>query len=358
MSEGVRIKAVGDIMLGDHPVCYGHGVRSSLELFGPDYLFEQIKDTLNDCDILFGNLESVLSDKNMIARHLPSCELRGSPDCCTMLRSAGFDVLAFANNHATQHGLEAFYDTAENINSHDMFCLGLNDGGRSNVYHYKKNNVDVAIIGFSQRKDKYIGGPLPYAFGNEREMLQQIAELRRDGKTVVISLHWGDEYMHFPSIAQVSLGHKIIDAGASLLLGHHPHVLQGIERFKGGYIAYSLGNFVFDKWQKPQRETMVLDCVLSRKGVEHIETIPVLIGKRYQPLPAQGNERKVLEAKIAQFSKDITESRIDDYSTWVRRAYLKFRLQSYLYFFANIYKYKKWVIWQSFRRFISRRIAN
>lgn len=358
MDELVRLKAVGDIMLGDHPVCYGHGVSSSIELYGFDYLFENIKTTLNDCDILFGNLESVLSNQDKIENNLTSCELRGKPVYCEILKTAGFDVLAFANNHATQHGVNAFYDTVENININNMFCLGMDVDGWSNVFSYKNSNVDLAMIGFSLRKDKYLNGDLPYAFGDETKILQQVSSLRGLGKTVVVSLHWGEEYLHYPSASQIAFGHKVIDSGASLLLGHHPHVLQGIERYNEGYIVYSLGNFVFDKWQKPQKETMLLDCSLSRNGVERISAIPVLIGDKYQPCLAKGADRRNLEMKIEQYSENVADNSTENYSEQVRNAYLKFRLQSYLYFLKNIHKYKKWVIWQSFTRFMDRRLNN
>ena len=356
-----HIKAVGDIMLGDHPVCIGHGVRSLADHYGMDYVFERITSSLQGGDVVFGNLESILSNTGYKEKSLVSCELRGRPQFSEVLAKKGFNVLSIANNHIMQHGIGAFEDTINQLKIHNIKYVGKLLDGSSNVVEFTKSKLNIAFIGYSMRREKYYGKSLPYANVVSENYIEQIRNLKDKGKTVVVSLHWGEEYVNYPSRQQIEIAHKIIDHGASLILGHHPHVLQGIEKYRNGVIVYSLGNFIFDKWQRNPRETMLLDCFINQDGFVEYEITPIFINKKYQPCVASEANSKIILNKLKRYTEYIYKIEKDnrlckDYDKKAKYAYLRFRIESYMYFVRNIYRYKAWMIVQSLVRFIQRRV--
>jgi poly-gamma-glutamate synthesis protein (capsule biosynthesis protein) len=352
-------------MLGDHPVCFGHGVRSRIEKYGFEHLFKNVAENLKDSDILFGNLEAVLSDYGYDPRKIEKAELRGKGAYALGLAELGFTVMSFANNHAMQHGPETFQDTVENLERNKIFCLGLENNGETNVFSFRKSEIEIAMLAYSLRSEKYSGKATAYAIGNEKNILKDVADQKKHNRIVIVSLHWGEEYLNYPSPEQLILGHKIVDAGATLILGHHPHVLQGIEKYQGGYIVYSLGNFIFDKWDMNARQTMILDCMISNKGIESLDFIPVIINREFQPQIATESMANAIKRRMADYSELIEiekfhheEDRMSAYLDAARKSYFKFRLSSYLYFLKNIYKYQPHIIIQSLTRSISRRLGD
>jgi len=360
----VKLIAVGDIMLGDHPVCIGHGVRSKVEKYGFDYPFTQIGSLIKTSDIAIGNLECALSDIGYDIYKLEKSELRGSPFSAVSLKNAGFDVLSIANNHTLQHGSDVFWDTVENLNRNKLFALGLNySGNESNVFSFYKENVKIAIISYSFRLEKHYRGKIPYAIGNEEIVCRQIRKLAYDFDIIILSLHWGSEYLNYPSYEQIMMGHKFIEAGVHLVIGHHPHVLQGVEKYKHGYIAYSLGNFVFDKWQNNARETIILEALITKHGVKEIKIHPVYINNEYQPCFPDNKKSNEINNKIQEYSNKIQliicgnkNFMTHNYHRKEKLAYLKFRIESYLYFLLHINKYSSSMLRQSLERFLQRRM--
>jgi poly-gamma-glutamate synthesis protein (capsule biosynthesis protein) len=360
----MKLIAVGDLMLGDHPVCFGHGVRSTIESKGFDFIFEDTTDCLKGADIIFGNLETVLSDYNYRPNNLISGELRGSPICAQGLAKVGFSILNLANNHILQHGENSFHETITNLRHQGITPLGLKSSKSKDsevVFVEDELGVTVALIGFSMRPEKHHEYEMLYSIASEGEVIRQVEGLiaKFDG-TVVVSLHWGEEYLNVPSFEQVSFARKLIEKGVSLIIGHHPHVLQGVERYRSGVIVYSLGNFVFDKWQRNPRETAIFSCDISNHGVSDFSMTPVYINRMFQPQIAKGKNARRINEKIKCYSDaiaNITSEDKDLYHKQSERAYLKFRIQSYIYFFTNIYRYRQRVIWSSLFRFIKRRFT-
>ena len=150
-----------------------------------------------------------------------------------------------------------------------------------------------------------------------------------------------------------------------MIIGHHPHVLQGLEQYNGGYIVYSLGNFVADFWQTYARESAILKCELSDNGVQSIEMIPIHINEFYQPIIAQEKLKKVILKNLDEYSiaisnatpsDDITAD--DEYNKTANKIYKQYRIESYIYFLKNLYRYKLSIIFQSIYRFLGRRFHN
>ena len=186
-----------------------------------------------------------------------------------------------------------------------------------------------------------------------------------------MSVHWGEEFLDYPSASQVVFAHKLVDAGASLILGHHPHVLQGIERYNGSVIAYSLGNFVFDMWQSPTRMSMVLKVHFVNSKME-FEAIPAYINSSFQPALLEGVERQKCVAKLAALDNKIRRNYLDrsvdgwsaDEVQWSETEYTKraklmtqrHRLENYTFFLTHLHQYKGSIVRQSLSRFFSRRV--
>ena len=254
MQNKIVITAVGDIMLGDLPMCNGFGVGSTIKKYGSKFIFEKIKDELSG-DIIMGNLEAVLSDKNKNTFSINSMSLRGSPKSVEGLKYAGFNILSLANNHSLEHGYEALYDTIGLLNKNNILSLGVGIkkeiARKPVVFNIKTKKI--VFLSYCLRPDK----TAYKSTDNKKEVLKDVIDTKRYADCIILSLHWGDEFVQSPAPWQIEFAHKLIDNGVSIILGHHPHVLQGIEEYNGGIIAYSLGNFVFDMWQQKERESLI-----------------------------------------------------------------------------------------------------
>ncbi|MPZ18414.1 MAG: hypothetical protein GEV06_10945 [Luteitalea sp.] len=287
------LNAVGDVCLGDSLISLGFGTRSAIEACGPHFIFDAIRDVLKNGDLLFGNLECVLSDRGLERRDPQSVYLRGAPEAVEACVDAGFHVMNIANNHTLQYGAEAFRDTTRLLRNNGIAPLGIASGGE---YHsepviLERNGISIGFLGYSHEWEQYFDGDPLYAATRREGILADLTRLRRSVHYVVVSMHWGLEYMTYPSRDMTHLGRILIDHGCDVVLGHHPHVVQGCERYKHGLIAYSLGNFVFDKtWWQTCLRTVVVQITFARDrrvGVSHA-LIPVRVRRNYQPAPVDG----------------------------------------------------------------------
>lgn len=354
------LMAVGDIMLGDTALNLGRGVNSKIEKRGDAYPFLKIAHVLQKGDVIFGNLEAVLSDWGKDKRRLSSLELRGVPEAVNGLKHAGFSILSLANNHVLQHGEEAMRETMDILAEYNINYVGIGKeaGEARKPVMIDRRGISIAFLSYSLVPDNtaYI------SIRNPEEISANVREVRARSDIVIVSLHWGSEYMERPSPSQVRLAHQIIDSGASLILGHHPHVLQGIEKYHGGIIAYSLGNFVFDMWQNKMRRSMVLQVSLNKRGIADFRVIPVFISKDYQPEILKGQEGELLVREIAGLSHTIPDGEADGFEEseskyayeistqrrWYRRG-LRW------YFLKNLYRYKPGFVFQLLHRYIMKK---
>ncbi|WP_155402919.1 CapA family protein [Methanosarcina mazei] len=340
IKDSISLVAVGDIMLGDH--IYGHGVGSSLKTKKPGALFSNVSDTLKKGDIIFGNLECVLSDININNKSLASVSLRGAEKSINELKSAGFNILSIANNHILQHGELSLMRTKELLQQHGIQGIGVSETKEESrkVYVMEIKGVKIGFLAYC-----LIGDKTAYcSVDSPSEIIGDVKDANAKVDILVVSMHWGNEFIRKPSSQQFELGHAIIDAGAKLILGHHPHVLQGVEKYNGGIIVYSLGNFVFDMWERKMRESMILSVNLSKKGVEKFEIKPVIIEKDFRPCPLEGAEKDKL---LSQITGEFLELKDEiSYLEEVRacRKYYRFGLVKHLAF--NFYRYNPLYLYQ------------
>lgn len=342
--DRVTIMAVGDIMMGEHPIRIGHGVGSMVKKMGGEFLFKEVAPVLQEGDISFGNLEAVLSAKNLRKVSLSSLQLRASSNSINGLKIAGFNVLSLANNHSMQHGPDAFNETVDILDKNNIRPVGLSDTSNSCIPQIiEKNGISIGFLGYSFIDDKLPYKPLYAKVSSLASIIEEVKALSEKVDIIVLSLHWGDEYIQRPSPEQVRLVHKLVDNGVNIILGHHSHCLQGIERYKSGLIAYSLGNFVFDYWQNKMRESIILQIVLSKEGVVDYSLQPVYINDNFQPEILRNERGLKLLSKLSSLSNDAMFStsaeELEKYKAEALSEKREWRNDTKRYFIKNFYKY-------------------
>lgn len=321
VGELVSLSAVGDVMLD-------RGVGRWIERSGPDYPFDATRGLLANADIAVCNLESPLgTGGRQIADK--AIWFRARPESGLGLVRAGIDLVCLANNHTLDYGREGLMECLDHLNRLGLTYFGagrdLSEARAPAVVTCR--GVKVAFLGYSEFADMYWSvrdrftfeatgdrpgvAPLrqPYqalhpaavAAANPH-LADDIAAARAVADVVVVSVHWGVEYTNEPSSFQRLAAQFILDAGADLILGHHPHAVQGLLPAGGGLAAFSLGNFVFDQPWPQTQESMVLQVQLSSRGVFRWDLAPVQISA-CQPRAVSGwPEGDALRAKIIGLS--------------------------------------------------------
>lgn len=273
-----KVIAVGDVMLGEHPLSIDRGVLTSWLRYGKEP-FEFIRKHLLEGDLVLGNLESVISgvsEKSRYARR----SLRAPPVGAMLLKKAGFSVLSVANNHAMDHGPSAFERTCKALRENGIEPCGLNSDPVVTTFLSKEcqSRIQAAIFGASFRPNQSPFEPLYRIISNIdnwKAFVSDVQDAANEYDIVILQCHWGDEFVNIPSPLQLKAASKLVDAGADIIIGHHPHVYQGMEVIKGKPVFYSLGNFVSDMTQPYLRRSaiaevdVVVDCSLrpTRKAV-------------------------------------------------------------------------------------------
>ena len=282
----VRVVAMGDLQLGDSPTCVGFGFASR---YGPDSLARVLADVIPSfagADVVFGNLETPLSTRGQRADSLSARQLRGDPGYASALRRAGFTVLNVANNHAVQHGVDVFRDTVDAVQRAGIAVCGVRGTApwASAPATIVAAGRRVGVLGYCLRSRQYSSEIPPYAEGTPEEMRADVARLRADTDAVIVSLHWGEEFVPTPSIDETRLARSLVDAGASLILGHHPHVVRPVEAYRDAVIAYSLGNLVGDMvWYAPFRTGAILRVNLERSAARDAIVRGTSLRSDYRP---------------------------------------------------------------------------
>jgi len=240
--SNVRLVFVGDIMLDRDP--------GKAMLAGKDP-FAGVAKLLKEADLTVGNLECVVADSG--TKLEKSYTFRADPKAIPHL-ARYFDALSLANNHTGDFGHAALIETMYRLRGADVvfFGAGLNDAEAHTPWVVEKNGVKIAMLGYNEfRPRSFEAGPRSpgLAWSDDDKVVADIRAVRPKADVVLTFMHWGEEYILEPNARQKSLSRKMIDAGADIVIGNHPHVIQGHEFYKGRLITYCLGNFVFDEWK-------------------------------------------------------------------------------------------------------------
>lgn len=292
----LEIACVGDVMCGDSFYALGQGVASALDRHGKDFLLDEIVDVLRGHDLVLCNVECVLSDIGRKENSLRSLHMRGHPQAAEYLAQWGITVAHVANNHILEQGVDAAVDTVRQLQSAGIKAVGAGENGcfQSGIGTVALTLGDqlVTVIGACFHTGKY-------AFSSKlNEVLESIRAEASKENLVIVSVHWGDELIDRPSIWQRRVTREFISAGASLIIGHHPHVIQGVDSSDGALTAYSLGNFIFDGYLEATGWSVILSITVSEKKVVKWEAIPVLKSEDHRPALARGEKKGELQKEI------------------------------------------------------------
>jgi len=280
--EKITVFFVGDILLD-------RGVKRKIEMYGDgDFKFPFLKivQFLNKADLLIGNLEGPISDKGKKVGSIYS--FRMNPKAIDGLKFAGFDVVSLANNHILDYGKVAMEDTFLRLKEAGIDYVGGGFNGREACSPKIKviKGTKIAFLAFTN-----LGSPFWQATGensgicwlNEENLEKSIKESRERADIVFVLFHFGDEYQEKSNPIQKYFSHLAIDFGADLIVGHHPHVVQEIEEYKGKYIAYSLGNFIFDQdFSNKTMEGMLLKVLIKEKKIKQVSPLKIKINQYFQ----------------------------------------------------------------------------
>ncbi len=295
-AEEITIAAVGDIMLGNRTGPY-------LEKEGPDYPFRSVRSVLDRADLVAGNLESPLSARG-IAVENKKFTLRAAPSAVKALASGGIRVVSLANNHMMDFGPLALQDTLDILTENQVLFTGagmdLDDAREPAIVKVKGKTLAFLSYSLTFPLEFFASAGRPGTSpGYDEFVRSDIEKVRPHADLVIVSFHWGAELMTSAKDYQVELGRKAIDWGADLVLGHHPHVLQDLELYKGRLIVYSLGNFVFGSESNRTNTSIILLLTFRGNTLTTAEAVPIDVNNyrvRYQPKVLRGAQaREVLE---------------------------------------------------------------
>lgn len=274
----VTLVAVGDVQLGRY-------VADDIKRNGADWLFAPTADISRGADIAFCNLECALSADALL---LPKrFGFRADPGCADALARAGYDVACLANNHSMDCHFAGLTDTMRALAGARVAYVGAGDDRRAArrplILHCR--GLRIAFLArsmFIPEGVVLLDDHPAIAILDPDAIARDVRAAARAADVVVVSLHWGIEYSPYPTDWQRRIAHRIVDAGADVVIGHHPHSVQEVERYRGAVIAYSLGNFVFDTSRERARHGLMLRCRVGRGGVIAVDTVPVTI-KDHRP---------------------------------------------------------------------------
>ncbi len=276
----ITLMFVGDIMLSRQ---VGNKMEKENNWQWP---FLKIADTLKEADILFGNLEGPISDTGKNLGSIYS--FRADQKAIEGLNFAGFDVLSLANNHMFDWGRDALEDTFKRLKEAGISYAGggINETEAHAPVIKEVKGFKTAFLAYCSEGSDYWEATADrsgIAWLKEEKLKKDIENARTLADLVVVSMHFGEEYQAKPDSSQKSFARLAIDSGADLVVGHHPHVLQPIEEYKNGFIAYSLGNFVFDQNFSPQtKESMILKVLIENGKIKVLIPIKAEISNDFQ----------------------------------------------------------------------------
>ena len=294
--QKVNLLAVGDI---------------NLVTLNNRHPFQEVSGVLKNKDILFGNLETVLSNSGKEVQK--AFTLYTAPEKVAYLTDAGFDIVNVANNHIMDLDVEGCHETLDVLNQHDLQCIGVTTQKYTQPYSIlERNNIRFGFLGYNEHRIKSAHHDIIIPNIDEH-IADDIKKLRLLCDTVIISLHWGIEYAYYPSPKQIRLARHLIDAGATVIAGHHPHVVQGIEQYKNGLIAYSLGNFQFSALQKlDSHKSIILSIDINKQGVIKYDVIPMFIDEDFVPCSMNKRQSEEMLSHINHVSMPIISGGITE----------------------------------------------
>lgn len=301
----LTLSVVGDCTLGtDETFDYDTSLNAYYENYGADYFLQNVKDIFSTDDLTIANFEGTLTNSD--EREDKTFAFKAPASYASILTGGSVEAVNTANNHSHDYGDQSFDDTLAALDDAGIVHFGYDETAVMDV-----KGIKVGLVGIYELYDH---------LEREQQLKDNIAKVKADGaQLIVVIFHWGNETETVPDSNQTTLGRIAIDEGADLVCGHHPHVLQGIETYKGRNIVYSLGNFCFGGNSSPSdmdtmiyQQTFTIDADgIKKDNVTNI--IPCSISSaaydgynNYQPTPAEGDEATRILGKINERSSWIS----------------------------------------------------
>lgn len=301
----LTLSVVGDCTLGtDETFDYDTSLNAYYENYGADYFLQNVKDIFSADDLTIANFEGTLTDSD--EREDKTFAFKAPASYASILTGGSVEAVNTANNHSHDYGEQSFDDTLAALDDAGIVHFGYDETAVMDV-----KGIKVGLVGIYELYDH---------LEREQQLKDNIAKVKADGAQLIVAIfHWGNETETVPDSNQTTLGRIAIDEGADLVCGHHPHVLQGIETYKGRNIVYSLGNFCFGGNSSPSdmdtmiyQQTFTIDADgVKKDNVTNI--IPCSISSaaydgynNYQPTPVEGDEATRILGKINERSSWIS----------------------------------------------------
>lgn len=273
---------VGDIMLSRGVDYY---IRKNNDYSFP---FRFVYEKLSDADLAFGNLEGPISSRGRNQGSIYS--FRADPRTVEGLKLAGFDVLSLANNHIFDWGAEAISDTVSILSENEIGSVGVGrnyEEANAPFVFFLPDGTKIGFLAFTNLYPEtlFAKEDSPGISRFEIDFIKEkIKNLKENSDIAVVSLHWGEEYQVKQNSEQEKLARFLVDTGADLVIGHHPHVVQEVEKYGNGWIAYSLGNFIFDQgFSEETSRGLILKVAVKSNKIEDVFAQNVRINKEFQP---------------------------------------------------------------------------
>ncbi len=309
-SVNIKLSFAGDCTLGmDHTRGYANSFYNVFDKQKGNfaYFFENVKPIFEADDLTIVNLEGPLTDKNTSAKK--EFTFKGLPSFTNILKEGSVEAVNFANNHNMDYKQGGFDDTLKHLSE-----AGIGVFVSPKEYITEVKGIKVGFLGYKG-----------WSAGAKNEIKADIQALKDKGaRLVTVSFHWGIERANVPNKTQTDLGHWAIDSGADLVVGHHPHVMQGIEKYKDKYIVYSLGNFCFGGNRNPtDKDTFIFTQQFTfdyKEGTynltkDEVKIHPVMVSSvknlnDFKPTPAQGADFERIAKRLNDYSAKVNKEKI------------------------------------------------
>lgn len=303
--QTITISAAGDVTLGrDALSAYGGSIDQALQLQKGNYAYfmQNVKPIFESDDLTLVNLEAPFTTAEIMADK--QFRFKANPAYTEILKQGSIEAVNLANNHMFDYLEQGYWDTVSTLSGADIGYFG-----NEHQYTTEIKGIKVGLLGFTGWTNSKQA---------KEEIKRAVDRLKEQGvKLVIVSFHWGEERKYSPNQIQKDLGRYCIDIGADLVLGHHPHVVQGIELYKGKSIVYSMGNFCFGGNKNPtDKDAFIYQHRFSFKDgqlqLEEGQVIPVSVSSvkernNYQPTPLVGIEAERVIDKIRRYSIGLGE---------------------------------------------------
>lgn len=304
-SVTITVSAAGDCTLGtDESFDYESGFTGIYDSVGdPSYFFKEVQPIFSQDDLTIVNMEGTLTEEETRAEK--QFAFKAPPSYAEILTQGSVEAANLANNHSRDYGEQSYTDTINALDEEGITSFGYDRTALMDI-----KGVKVGLVGTYELEDN---------LGCKDEMVKNVESLKEAGaQIIIVSFHWGVELETTPNEVQVELAHAAVDSGADLVLGHHPHVISGIEEYKGKNIVYSLGNFCFGGNSSPSdMDSMIFQQTFTVENGELKEdnvtnVIPCKISSayqegynNYQPVSAEGEAKDAILQRIEEYSQNL-----------------------------------------------------